>query len=115
MKDYSKKIFSQHLNEILQFETFCGYSLLEFEFLLFSDDPKYLAQKYAERDFLIVNSVTGNLMWNLSELLLARGNREDAVQLWERLESSGEDDVKEVEFARSRLDNRRTELDNLWE
>ena len=115
VKDYSKKIFSQHLNEILQFETFCGYSLLEFEYLLFSDDPKYLAQKYAERDFLIVNSVTGNLMWNLSELLLARGNREDAVQLWERLESSGEDDVKEVEFARSRLDNRRTELDNLWE
>ena len=115
VKKETENMLKKYLTELLQFETFCGYSLLEFEYSLFSDNPSYLAERYKERDFLLVNRVTANLIWNLSELLFDIGDISGARKLWEKLDSSGEDRLKEVQYARSRLDTRKTELDNLWE
>ena len=108
-------VLKSHLNELIQFETYCGYSLLEFEQMVYKDRPLVLYARLMGREYLPVNQVTGNLFWSLSELMLSKGHRPEAETIWEKLKNSGEDSVKEVRFARSRLDKRKTELEDLWE
>ena len=115
IKKKTTETLNKFLNEMIQYETFCGYSLLEFEMDQYKDDPLTLNELYNQRDYLPVNNITGNLFWTLSEALQAKGHPEKAKQIWIRLSQSKEEGVKEVKFAKARLDKRRTELEDLWQ
>ena len=61
-----------------------------------------------------VNPVTAGLYFSLGELNYAAGQRVVARQLWQKIVQQGAPELPEVAYARSRLDNRKTETDKLW-
>ena len=109
------RTMAKQLNELLQFETFCGYSHLELEATAFNDEPARLAKIWLARDFVFINKVTASLYWSLSEELLKSGDRAGAERIWRYLLEKGDASIIEVRFARSRLDKRKTETESLWE
>lgn len=115
IKNRLSRLMSRNLVELVQFETYCGYSLLEFESKVFADRPLELYEKLMGRDFLPINSVTGNILWMVSENLSNNGHLLEAENIWKKLRDSGEDSVKEVVFAKIRLDKSKTELESLWQ
>ena len=108
-------MLNKHLGEILQFQTNCGYSLLEFEFTVYKNDLLTLHERLKKRPYLPINEVTANLLWNLSERLLSEGHKPAAKEWWQLLTSTQNPNLAEVAYARARLDERKTELENLWE
>ena len=109
------ELMSKNLNELIQFETYCGYSLLEFELNVYAEKPLKIYKKLMARDFLPINRVTGNIFWAASEMLYKNGQLREAATLWKRLSDSNEAGVKEVQFAKVRLEKTKTELENLWQ
>lgn len=111
----SKSFISSYLEDMLKYETFCAYSVLEFELEQYRGREKTLADLYLSRDFLPVNQVTAGLFYSLAELNYKQGNRNEARQLWQKISDNGDESLPEVRYAKSRLESRRTELDKLWE
>ncbi len=114
-KRISINFINRYLADILKYETYCGYSVLEFELELFKDQPSFLGKKYLERSFLPVNQVTAGLFYTLGELNYERNEKSLAEQLWKKIVQEGSSELLEVKYAKSRLDRRRTETDKLWE
>ena len=110
----SKSFISRYIEDMLKYETFCAYSVLEFELELFTNDEKALAELYLKRDFLPINQVTAGLYYSLAELNFSKGNSNEARDLWRKIVDAGDEGLPEVRYAKSRLDTRRTELDKLW-
>jgi hypothetical protein len=67
-----------------------------------------------ERTYLPVNAMTAPIYWSLSEHLMTHKDQDSARRIWEYLRKKGTDDIVEVRYAKSRLDNRKTEVEDLW-
>ncbi|MCX6128048.1 MAG: hypothetical protein NTX25_03170 [Proteobacteria bacterium] len=116
-KQYESKasiFIDKSLKDLLRFETNCAYSLMEFEIGLHNQAIAALARRYLERDYIPFNPQTAAIIWNLSEQSLAQGERSSAEALWKLLSTKGSPDLPEVKFARTRLKDQPTELENLW-
>ncbi|SMF69638.1 tetratricopeptide repeat protein [Pseudobacteriovorax antillogorgiicola] len=114
-KNKSKDFIATYLEDMLKYETFCAYSVLEFELELFKSDPTMLGKAYLNRGYLPVNNVTAALFYSLAEMNYDQGDKAVARALWQKIVKDGDDALPEVRYARSRLDTRRTELEKLWE
>lgn len=107
-------IMTKHLGELVQFKTNCAYSYLELEQNVYEDEPLVLYERLNSRDYLPMNEFVGSLTWNISEVLEAAGYRKQAAELWRKLRDSQAQGVREVTYAKLRLDKRRTEVEKLW-
>lgn len=107
---------TKNLADLLRYETACAYSVLEWERRLYEGENVVdLAKLYLARDFLPVNRSTANLYFAVAEDADQAGRRGLATQLWQRIIDQGDVDLPEYGFAKSRLNNRRTELEKLWD
>ena len=107
-------MIDHYLEEVMQFETFCGYSLLQLEYRLLKDNPTLLASRMLAREYIPINVTTAGLLWALAEDLNGAGEKAGAQRIWEFLVAKGSDDIIEVRYAKSRLDKTRTEVEDLW-
>lgn len=110
----SKSFVSKYLEDMLKYETYCAYSVLEFEFNLFKNEPEYLSQQYLNRPYLPVNNVTASLYFAVAELNEKNKNYDSANTIWNKIVREGKENLPEVIYSRNRLDKRRTELEQLW-
>ena len=111
----TKSFISFILSDVLRYETYCAYSMMELELGLYENDAEALVATYDQRDFLPVNSVTAGLFYTVAERAWSAGLRDDAREIWQLIVKKGDPNLAEVRFARSRLDPRRTELEKLWQ
>ena len=107
-------IVDHYLEEVMQFETFCGYSILQLEYRVLKDDPAQMARRLLTRDYVAINVTTASLFWALSEDLSAVGETGLARKIWEHLGAKGGDDIIEVKYAKNRLSKSKTEVEDLW-
>ena len=107
-------MIDHYLEEVMQFETFCGYSMLQLEYRILKDDPVTLAHRMLSRENVPINITTASLFWALSEDLNAAGEKALARRIWEFLKAKGGDDVIEVRYAKSRLETSKSEVEDLW-
>ena len=114
LKAEASSLTDSYLNEILKNDLFCAYSLLGLEQELFKDQPRLLAARYLSREYLPIDANTARYFWTVAESLKEIGDEAAAKQLWSVITSKGSDDIPEVRYSRSRLNNKALELDDLW-
>lgn len=114
-KNESIVLIDRYLPLTLQFETNCGYSLLQFEVKILKDDPLLLAKRFISRDYLPVNRVTAQLYWELAESLDKKGDNQSAKRVWRYIVDKGDATIPEYRYAKKRLDTSKTEYENIWE
>ena len=108
-------LIDQFLPQVLQFETSCGYSLLEFERNLYEGRLENYAVILLNRNYLPVNQDTVKIFWILSEKLREIGSISTAKKIWEHIVKNGSVNLKEVRYAKTRLRPIKTELESLWQ
>ncbi|MFW7380104.1 MAG: hypothetical protein ACOH5I_14920 [Oligoflexus sp.] len=110
----AKTFINKYLVDLLRFETQCAYSLLELEQQLYRDNPMDLGQLYLARKELTVNRNTANLFFSIAEINHEAGHGNIAKSLWTHILENGAENLPEVQYAKTRLDNRKTEMEKLW-
>lgn len=104
-----------HLADLLRYKSNCALSVLEFEFDTFYDQPRYLADRYLERDFLPMNKLTEGLIFAVAEQNAESGMESLARLLWKKLVDRGNPDSVNVRFAKTRLDRTKMQTEMLWD
>ena len=110
----SSEFIQTHLKDLVRFEANCAYSLMEYEVNHSDMKRGDLIERFLKRDYLQLNAQSAPIYWNLAELAKKEGSGEAARRMWAHL-AAGDAKLPEVRFAKARLDERRTELENLWE
>ncbi len=111
----SADFIDSNLKNLLLFEKNCAYSLMEFELELHKEAISSLAKRYMTRDYIPFDPFVASVIWNVAELAYSQGDKENATALWKLLSSKGGLELREVRYARSRLNEQPMELDKLWQ
>lgn len=108
------EFINSHLKDLLRFETNCAYSMLEYETNYSKLKKSDLVERYLKRDYLPLDAQTVPIFYNLAEQARSEGSIDAAKKVWTLLASKADPKLPETRFAKQRLDERKTELENLW-
>ncbi len=109
------KMIEEQLPELMQFNTYCSYSILELEQNIYEQRPRVLFDRLMARKYMTINEFTGKIYWQVSEILNKAGYKKEAEEIWTKLRDAQGLDIREVEYAKARLDKRKTEVEGLWQ
>jgi len=93
----------------------CILTMLEFEVRILRDQPDLLSQRYQQRLGWPLTARTADLFWAVSEILRQQGDSATARRMWQTIVDKAPPRTSAIQFARSRLDTRRTEFERLWD
>ena len=108
------RMMAQSMPHLLRLDESCAVSLLDLEASLYSTDSKKLASIYQSRGEWPMQGAYLKNYWTLSEKLAAKGEKELSRTLWKEITEKGPAGAPEVDFAKARLDPRKTEVEKLW-
>ena len=119
---YPPDVFAKHITSLVQrtlpgsldTDESCAASMLDLEASLMKDSPTKIAATYLARREWPMKQAFVNQLWLASEKLYETGDKANAKELWQTIDSKAPREMPEVTFAKSRLDPKRTEFENLW-
>tara|TARA_B100001094_G_C18172708_1_gene796080 strand:+ start:90 stop:2522 length:2433 start_codon:yes stop_codon:yes gene_type:complete len=117
-KDMEKIVdvfYRKYLSDALQFETYCGYAMLDFEARFFSSKPLKLYGKYKKRNYVPVSKETVHLFWDLAENLSDSGHSVKAEKLWKIIADKNDPALPETKLSKQRLNKEKGQFEQIWQ
>ncbi|MGE0174436.1 MAG: tetratricopeptide repeat protein [Oligoflexales bacterium] len=115
IKEETIKMMDEHLKDIFAYKKNCGYSLLEFELLVLSDQPTLLKERLLARTFLPLDDTVVNIYWAIGEKLKNAKDDKGAREIWQFLVKNGPKDLPQVRYSKLRLESKKSEFERLWD
>lgn len=106
---------SKLLPNLLRTDELCAIGLLNFEVAVNKDTPKILVNRYLGRLEWPISNELAAIYWNIAETAQSIGMKQEAIVLWQTIQSRAPKSAPQVSFATSRLESRKTEFEKLWE
>ena len=104
----------QNLPGALKKHPKCGRYLLSLEFKTSQSFPKEYASRWLSRLDWPKYDIVIHYIWTASEDLYRINDIENAKKLWKYLAQEIPPTFKEVNYAKKRLENNKTEVEQLW-
>lgn len=109
------EVIKTELPALFKRDESCALSLLELEAKALHEDSKSLADRYVRRaDWPLVGGFL-HTYWVISEHIYDGGDKASATKMWQVIRDKGPPESPEVQFAKARLDPKKTELEKMWD
>ncbi len=114
--EITKEFISRNLVDLFKYDIDCAYALMELETQwLYSSRPNELVDLYMNRDYVPMTKDSAKLFYLVAEKAGELGRKNDSELILNDIIARGKDSFPEVSFARSLLDRRKTQLEDLWD